>query len=182
MKSDSGSRQPVRKQNWRLKKTLSRNIDIRPIEEEDIKFIWAAYKQGGLCDIVKEEDLNANEFKLLFEETVVYQYHGAWTIFADTKQGFIPIGIVLGAWHPLTEHLMVIGGIAWFPWASPRNIIEGTIFFFNKMRQEIQLMWYVRPEHKRLYEIGMKHGIMRRIGTSHTVFDVPATIFETRAK
>lgn len=171
---------PAKKQKWRLSKTLARNVDFRPIEDEDIRFAYAAYKTGALEEMFEETDLDAAQFKQVFEDVVVNGFHAAWTVFADNKAGYSPIGLVFGRWHPSTEGVMVVSGIAWFPWASERNIIEGTVKFFNEVRKEMQMVGYARPEQKRLYEICLKHGIMRRIGTSHIMFDTPATVFETR--
>lgn len=169
---------PAKKQSWRLKKTLSRKITFRPIEDADIKFVFAAYRQGGLAEIFDERGLEPKEFKARFEAAILTGFDAAWVVETDK-----PIGLILGVWHPASEGaLMTVAGVSWFPWATARNVIEGTVGFFNEARKEVQMIGYVRPEHKRLYEVVLKHGIMRRIGTSHSIYtDAPATVFETRA-
>ena len=181
MKSVSASAPHQARPSWRLSKTLSRNVTVRPIEVDDLKYAWAAYRKGGLRDVFEIEDMEPSEFRAAFEELVQAVVDATWIVSAPTPKGPIPVGIVLGNWHPVGV-LMVVIGIEWFPWASTRNVIEGTVAFFNEARKEMNMIGYVRPDHKKLYEVVLKHGIMRRIGTSHNVFpDEPATVFETRA-
>ena len=178
----------MRQANWRLKKTLSRRLEFRPIEQEDMRYIWAAYKGGSLASMggaFSESEMNAEEFKTAFEAEITTRYHAAWTMFAETKRGFVPVGFVLGFYaHPEPQFApyMIVGGIVWFGWASKRNIIECTVKFFNEIRNTLPMIGYANEEHKRLYEIVAMHGIMRRVGTSHNVFDGPAAVFETRKK
>ena len=76
---------------------------------------------------------------------------------------------------------LVVGDIVWFPWSSPRQRIESAVNFFNEARKEIAFMEYARKQDKRFFEMIAKHGIMRRVGTSHNIYpDGPATVFETR--
>lgn len=155
----------MKKQVWRLRKTLSRHIEIRPIEDADIRYSWAGYKAGRLAPMGFAEGLKADQFKPAFEAFVLSHTHAAWTIIAETKMGLRPIGFAMGAWAP-QEAFMIITGIVWFPWASKRNIIEGTVAFFNRLNKQMGWMGFAATEHKPVYEVCMKHGIMRRIGTS----------------
>jgi hypothetical protein len=177
-KSASGSARPPSK--WRLKRTLKRAIDYRPIEDEDVKYAWAAYKQGGLAALNFATDLSPDDFKALFEQTIVSKCHAAWTLFGNTKRGFIPVGIVLAAWAPSAPYLIVLD-IDWMPWASHRNIIECSVGFFNGARKDFAFVGYALPEHKRMYEVCAMHGVMRRVGTSYVA--IPGhhcAVFETR--
>lgn len=181
MKSASDSApHPTR---WRLKRTLKRSASYRPIEDDDVKYAWAAYKKGALSPMGEafSKDMNAEEFKDLFESFVVQHHHAAWTLIAPTTKGRIPVGIVLAAWAPNAPY-MVVNGACWFPWASRRNIIEASVAFFSGIRKELSLMFYALPEHKRAYEVCAMHGVIRRIGTSHVA--IPGhqvAVFETRA-
>lgn len=164
---------------WRLRRTLKRRTEFRPIETDDIKYLWAAYKSGGLPDI--EPGKSPDEFRETIERGIVERCHAAWTLFADTKRGFIPVGIVLAAWAPNAPYLIVTG-ISWMPWATRRNIVECTVAFFNKTRREFSFVGYATPEHKRMYEVCAMHGIMRRVGTSYVAIPGKAcAVFETRA-
>lgn len=177
-KSASGSE--PRASKWRLKKTLSRAIDYRPIEAEDVKYAWAAYKQGKLTEIFDNDSMSPEDFRAAFERFIIERCHAAWTLFAHTKKGFIPVGLVLAAWAPNAPYL-IVADISWMPWASKRNIVECTVGFFAGARKDFAFVGYATQEHKRMYEVCMAHGIMRRVGTSYTAIPGKAcAVFETK--
>ncbi len=179
MKSDSGSERPHK---WRLSRTLRRNTAFRPIEAEDVKYLWAAYKKGALDGIGIEPDLPPDKFKEAFTALVLNNCHAGWTLFANTKKGFIPAGVVLGTWGPGQSHLVIMA-VAWMPWTTKRNIVESCVGFFNGLRGQISFMGYALPEHKRMYEVCAMHGIARRVGTSYVVIPGHAVaVFESRTK
>lgn len=168
----------MRKQIWRLRKTLSRRIEVRPIEDADVRYAWAAYKKGALAELGEPytSDLDAAQFKSAFERTVLTTHHAWWTISGETKNGFIPIGIVVGEWGP-SQAFMIIVGISWFPWASRRNIVEGTVKFFDGLRKQMKWVGFATPKHKPLYEVCCMHAIMRRVGTTNMT-KPPSAVFE----
>lgn len=177
--------QPVK--NWRLKKTLARAIDFRPIEKEDIRYAWVAYKKGLLNELSPkfvDLQMTAEEFKVAFEVHITTYYHGAWTMLADTNRGYMPTGLVVGFWsHPdsTIAPFMNVGAMIWFPWASARNRIEGAVHFFNVIRKDIRMVEYARLKDKKFFEMIARHGVMRRVGTSHVAYlNEPAAVFETR--
>jgi len=169
--------------SWRLKKTLARRIEVRVISPDDIKFLWATYKKGGLTSMdarFADETMDVEQFRAAFDD-IAGRYTEAWTISAETKRGFIPVGMIFGAVAPLAAY-MIVAGILWFPWAMPRNIVEGTVAFFNMVRNQIPMIGYATDAHKRLYEVCCMHGIMRRVGTSMVVFPGQSTaVYETRS-
>lgn len=181
MKSVSGSDKPVKKANWRLKKTLRRATDFRPIEDDDVRYIWVAYKKGALAGMgFTDTSLEPDEFKAAFEMEIFNGYDAAWILFAVTSKGFVPAGMVLGEWGPRKAFMEIVGA-CWFPWASKRNIIEAMVNFLNSIRKQIPLMFFALHEHKKLYDVCAMHGIIRRIGTSYTAFPKQtAAVFETR--
>jgi hypothetical protein len=164
------------KKTWRLSKTLGRKIEIRPIEQDDVKYAWAAYKKAGLTSF--SGGMDAKQFKDAFEIFVLTQAHAAWTISAETSKGFVPIGLVLGGWAPGQVYMIIIG-ITWFPWATRRNIVEGTVAFFNRVRKEMGWMGFATHQHKPVYEACCMHGIMRRVGTSN-LSGQPVAVYEGR--
>jgi hypothetical protein len=174
--------EPAPRKNWRLKKTLARRTQIRELDASDVKYLWASYKKGALAAMgaaFADGQMNPDQFKEAFENAA-QNYSEGWIVLAETKKGFIPAGVVLGKLDSLLP-FMIVGGVAWFPWATHRNIVEGTVAFFDAMRRQIPCIGFAVGDHKRLYEICCMHGIMRRVGTSQIV--VPgqaAAVFETR--
>lgn len=173
---------------WRLKRTLARKPSFRPIEEADMKYIWAAYRKGSLAsmggDFVSGE-MTAAEFAQRFEQEIIGNYAGAWTLFAETKRGAIPVGLALGFYshpNPKLAPFMIVGDLIWFPWSTHRNRIESAVNFFHRIRATVPMVEYARGEYKRFFEMICQHGVMRRIGTTHNVYPNEAVaVYETRA-
>lgn len=153
-------------------------MDFRPIEDADVKYLWAAYRQGAFD--FDNRDMTAAEFKTAFEQAVISQCHAAWVLFGPTRRGIMPVGMVFAGWSP-SGTFLVVSGAVWMPWASKRNIIECMVGFLNRVRTEVSLQFYALPEHKRLYEICAMHSIVRRVGTSYVAIPgKTAAVFETR--
>jgi hypothetical protein len=177
------------KPSWRLKKTLARALDFRPIEDDDVKYAWVAYKKGLLAAIgpkfADPSQMNADQFKVEFEAEVVTNFHGAWTLFAESKKGYMPVGFVFGFLshpNPAFAPFMIVGAMIWFPWATARNRIEAAVYFFNMIRHETPMVEYADEKDKKFFEMIARHGVMRRIGTSHNVYKGrSAAVFETRS-
>lgn len=161
---------------WRLSRTLKRNVQARPIEQSDVKYAFAAYKVGALKDLFPG-GLEPAAFKDAFEAYVLSNAEAAWVVITRTKNGFIPCGLAFGGWAPQQAYMVIIG-IVWFPWASKRNKLEGTVGFFRAIR-DMNWMGFALGEHKRIYEVCCMHGIMRRIGTTH-MNNKHASVYEGR--
>jgi hypothetical protein len=180
MRLDCGS-VPKPNATWRLKKTLARKLEFRPTEVDDVKYAWAAYKAGAFGALLPG-GIEADDFRAAFENKIVGRFDALWTLLAGTKKGYLPAGLVLGFWpHPEIQHFMVVDALVWFPWSTPRNRIESVTNFVSKLRSEIPLMAFVRQANKEFLEVLARHGIVRRVGTSYTVFaGEPASVWETR--
>lgn len=166
---------------WKLTKTLSRKPTFKPLEEGDIFYAWAAYKNGLFRDVFKP-DLDAKLFKDAFSELLKSRYDAAWLLSARTdERGMFPVGLALGFWpHRIVHPFMVLDALVWFPWASKRNRVEATVEFANRARDELPMIAFARREDKRFMETLARHGIIRRVGTSRNVFaDGPASVWET---
>jgi hypothetical protein len=175
-KSDSVSARPAPK--WRVKRTLKRHTEFRPIEADDIRYFWAAYKQGA--DLGMAEGMSPEEFKELVGQWIAQKVQMAWTVLASVNGKTMPVGSVFCAWSPFGNFLIVLY-VIWMPWASKRIILESTINFVATARKEYNFQGYAAPEHKRLYEVCAMHGLCRRVGTTYTA--MPGTslaVFETR--
>lgn len=165
---------------WSRTKTLSRNAEFRPIEVDDVKYAWAAYRAGELEGF--EPGLEAVEFRDLFKSLILSRFDAAWTLISDTKRGRVPIGFALGFYpHPDASGFLFIDTMLWFSWATARNRIESAAKFFDDVRKEIPMLGFAKIEHKKFYEALAKMGILRRVGTTVNVFPgESASIWETR--
>lgn len=128
-------------------------------------------------------DMTADQFKVEFQARVTTHYHGGWTMFAQTRKGFIPVGMVFAFYShpdPALSPFMIVADIAWFRWASARNKIESAVNFFKKVG--IPMVDYAYGEvNRKFFEMLAQHGIMRRVGTTFNVVrGEPVAVFETR--
>lgn len=177
---------PEKRQAWRRKKTLARRVDFRPLERDDIRYLWATYKKTGLKSLggpFLQDTMEVAEFNAAIEREVAENYQGAWCLFAETKRGFMPVGVVLGFYshpNPRLAPFMIIGDMIWFPWSSARNRVESAVHFFHRIRQDIPMVEYANEDAKRFFEVLAAHGVVRRVGTSFNVYPGVATaVFET---
>ena len=176
MKSESDSGPPVKR--WSLKRTLRRENSHRPIEVDDLRYLWAAYKKGGLGSVAIPQDLGPEEFSIAVDRKLSSHSQKGWAMLRDGK----PVGFVFGAPSPFNT-FMEISLVVFMPWASNRTIIESTVAFISKIRKEGRFIGCAIPKHKKLYEVAAMHGLVRRIGTSYNVIPGHATaIFESRHK
>lgn len=159
----------------RLSRTLKRWVEFRPIEDEDIRYLWAAYKKNTFDGYVKK-DLTAKEFKIEITELMLNSYSGVYVCLANTKQGFVPVGVIPVAGIYLG---WMIGDVRWFPWASTRNIIESFVNFINEMKKEVYLLGYCSDKDKDFFVYMAKHGIIRRVGSINPK-DKHLKLFESR--
>ena len=158
----------------------------RPLERDDLKFIWAAYAKTGFPSMGEQfagTEMGPDEFEAAFGKEVLANYTGVWSLHAETVKGFIPVGVVLAFWShpdPRLAPFMIIGDMLWFPWSSPRNRIEAAVRFAVTVRDEFPMVEFARDEHVPFFEVLMKHGVVRRIGKSWNIYPgEQTTVFET---
>lgn len=182
MKSASDSKP---RPKWRLKNTLRRKPHFRPLEMDDVRFVWAAYKQGALASMGEDfeaGDMDPKEFAVRFHQEIFDNYAGSWAVFPSKKEK--PCGLILGFYshpEPRLSPFMIVGDIIWFPWATPRNRIECAVKFFSEIRKTIPMVEYANEKARPFFEMMAKHGIIRRVGTMHNVYkEEKTTVFETR--
>lgn len=136
--------------------------------------------RGALHALPIEDGLDAQTFRMEIEQEILLRYDGAWVMLAEAPK-LMPVGAVFAHWAGIGAAWMLVDGLVWFPWASPRNRIESAVSFFRAIHHEMPMMGFARREDRKMYEICASHGVMRRVGTSVNAFDGPATIFETMA-
>lgn len=166
----------------RLNRTLKRKPDFHPIREEDMRYLWAAYKKGAFKgDFISiEEGLPATEFNNLMRGVIFSSYNNAYVLEAKVGGKQIPVGIVFsvfaGPFH-------LIGDMTWFPWSSNRNRVEAAVHFLNEMRKDNLMIWYSHPDDSEFYVHIARHGITKRVGSIDGLFKgVQARFWQTRAK
>ena len=151
----------------RLSRTLSRFIEYRPMTEQDLRFVYAAYKKGALAELgetFSDTSMTPPEFMSAFKEYGEKYFDEAVVFLAPYAGTYGPVGYIALTSSKIVRPIF-IEEMVWFPWASPRNILESAVNFFNEARKSTTIHEYARMKDKKFFERICKHGIMRRIGS-----------------
>lgn len=99
--------------------------------------------------------LSTDDFKaalgMLIKESM-----GLWVIDADK-----PIGAVFGVSGAEPHHLWA--EVIWFPWATPRQRLEGALRFILDNKNEFLVMASLRETDKRFAEHVSRYGVSTRV-------------------
>jgi hypothetical protein len=104
---------------------------LRPATPDDMGWLWAAYKFGAFREI---GDVSQDEFTARMTHALQqFPFH---TVIEDRNAKFSkgqgPIGIVgalFNGWR-LEPH------VEWYPWATKRNQLRGTVAYLMRMRYD----------------------------------------------
>ena len=138
----------------------------------DIKYLWAAYKMGGMNieQGMSIEEFKAHMFSLLTDIPML------WLL------GENPVAMVHGTY---AQNSIWVGWVT-FPWASSRKLYENAVNFVNVMRKDVNMLFMTHDS--RLMDAMAKHGIIRRAGTFYDIYekssssDGRACIYQSRMK
>ena len=165
-----------------------RDVEYRPSEAEDIKYMWAAYKKGGLEELNFPEDLNVAEFKEMLAQTILEQGWFMWTLIVNK----MPVGVVAG-WVSGRQITMSVA--MHFPWSSKRNRWESIVAFLDGLRKQAidqskdvndplrypVILEFAHFKDKKFWERMADKGIMRRVGHVHYLEEKPSVLFQARS-
>ncbi|MBT8459788.1 MAG: hypothetical protein KJN60_08985 [Boseongicola sp.] len=152
-------------------------VGVEPIDEHHLKYIWAAYRMGGLEKLGIEDGISSSEFPQAFTQFLMNNYHAGWVISAPTHKGVIPVGMIFGQ---VCGPMILIGDFTWFGWASKRNIIEATATYFRQLKEDVVLIMYVASRDREFFDYMKQLGLLRSIGRVHDILDEPAMLYQTR--
>lgn len=141
----------------KLRRLLSREIDIRPVAVEDVRYLYAGYRLGAFDEyIMPPKNMSPDEFR----EFLVEYAESAFVLYTATVEGSDPLCV---------GHTNVAGNrmechINWMPWATDRNKLEVIGKFLKEMNQSYTILTVVSEKNKgALFHI-RKYGLMRYIG------------------
>lgn len=138
--------------------------------QNDFRWLWAAYKKGGMDGI--PPDLDMDQFI-----AAAYGHLEKFTeqFIVETDR---PIGVIV----TLTDGYKFEPHAIWFPWASPRNKLEGSLKFLGTERKDRLGIIYMDIEEKRFLVQLTRYGVLRRVGTVKSFFEPgrDAVFFQTQ--
>lgn len=139
------------------KAVLSAGGGYRLLETDDIKWLYAAYKGGGLAHF--PPDLPPAEFQE-FAVAEITKWDGAFLLEARVEGHPKPVGMMVARVH---QHRMEPHS-SWFPWATGKQKLAAMAAFLNGVRREwLALVWCPPADEKFFLRIA-RYGILRRIG------------------
>ena len=138
--------------------------------ESDFRWLWAAYRKGGVEAIPR--DLDMEEF-LAAAFGHLEKFSEQFMVETDR-----PVGVIV----TLTDGYRFEPHAVWFPWASPRNKLEGTLKFLSQERKDRMGIIYLDMGQKRFLEQLARYGVVRRVGTVKSFFEPgkDAVFFQTQ--
>jgi hypothetical protein len=159
---------PPQKPQPKLSVTLKRKHKVRPLGQEDLKWLWASYVKGDFKGLI-DEGLDVEGFKkaIALIVTRVDDLH--------IIEGDKPVGVVSSIKSP--THDWFEAHVVWFNWATPRDIFCGATAFLSKMRKKRNYLLFIEEKNKKFYTRIAAHGIIRRVGTVHSS---KSAVFETK--
>lgn len=167
----------------RLNRTLKRYVEFKTLDDNDMRWIWGAYRMSALADFDEKfafPTLSPEEFRESFAEHFNTHFTDGWMFNATTDNVWRPVGLCAAMSDSLRKDLLDIRKVIWFPWATKRTIVESAVNFFNSLRKRYHITVLAQAHDKRFFEHIAKHGIMRRVGTLHDIYDKPASLFQTK--
>lgn len=111
-------------------------------EDSDIRWLWLASQMGAFEELEFSDDQDEFIEQILrFVTDIVSQGGFVYIISAKSTRRkdnnvLTPIGIVIVNFYENAAWPHVI----WFPWATPRNKLEGTIFFIQELKKRLPIL------------------------------------------
>ncbi len=92
----------------------------------------------------------------------------------------MPVGIVIGKIddNRLEPHVF------WFPWATPRNMLECTIKFLDTMRKAWTIIIFSEEKNHKWFKKIERYGVIRQVGKIDKYYPngETASVFQNRSQ
>lgn len=120
-------------------------------------------------------DMDMNDFKELFVETVETSGNMIWTLCAPVpNKSVMPVGIVYGL---VRDRIIHDVHAIWFPWATPRCIFEAAKEFFERVRKDFFIKVFVDETVEKFFDGLASTGVIRRGCRHHGLYPGKAAIY-----
>lgn len=83
-----------------------------------------------------------------------------WIVEARHKEGIRPVGLVLA--YAMLDGRRIEPHIDWFPWATPRNKLEGMAAYLRDVSKQYKILVYVKTDETLMWERLTKYRILCR--------------------
>ena len=121
-------------------------------------WLWAAYRMGAYADVLPE-GLDDDMFTDTALDIIESADHG-FIIEAPGDKGLQPVGIVLGTEFGKSRCLEP--HVDWFPWATPRNKMEGAAAFLRQVKHRFKIFLFIDDDGLEFYDRISKFRLVTR--------------------
>lgn len=161
----------------RASRLLRRDGEVRPVDSDDFKYLWAAYRSGDF-DLPVPEGLEAKDFDAVVL-SVMAGFDDWRIVTAPTKRGVIPVGLFGG--QVMDDRKNLSSHVLWFPWASERNKLEAMVRYLANMRHDFIILAKASFDFRDFFNHVCRYGVLRRVGTINGWFDgEPCALYQSQ--
>lgn len=82
-----------------------------------------------------------------------------WVVECRQSDGVRPVGVILA--HGLPDGRRIEPHVDWFPWATPRNRVEGLVGFLIEVSKRFKILVYSTEAERNFWERMKSYGILR---------------------
>lgn len=147
----------------------SKGVRFVATSEEDMKAYYKAYQMGSFDVLGAANDLSFDDFKVSFAYYLSANKCTSVT-FKITKDGAeLPIGVGI-IW--VRGRIIQNENLIWFPWATPRNILESCINYFDTFRNakekisgaNYKILEFAMEQDVKFFDKLVQMGILEKVG------------------
>jgi hypothetical protein len=136
---------------------LKRKPRIRQTQDSDLRYLWAAYRLGFWADAIDAE-LSQKAFEQKVYETLGMADYD-WIVDARQGDNIRPVGLILA--HALPDGRRIEPHVDWFPWATPRNKLEGLAAYLRDVGKRFKILVYVEQAEQNFWERLKQYRLLR---------------------
>lgn len=122
-----------------------------------MRFLWAAYRMGLWHDILDAELSREGFHDKLIDILSLGDFD--WIIHAPQDGGVRPVGIVIA--QGMRDGRRIEPHVDWFPWATPRNKLEGIAAFLLNLSKRFKIVVYAHERDRNFWERLKAYGLVR---------------------
>jgi hypothetical protein len=140
------------------RRTLKRGAYYRSPRDEDLGFVYAAYKQGAFHDMAEDLDFDAFSAEFISIASNGEFYIGIAPNRTSKERTEIPVGLItVTRWHSTLGEPHIF----WFPWATKRNKVEVCLKFITEMRHDMTLAIFTKEEFAPFFDRMKAYGVIK---------------------
>ena len=139
---------------------------FRPIADDDMRWVWAAYRKGGLASIAPD-GLTQQDLKQWMADHVS-RTSETLALFArmpGDREGVVGLAPVYANGVRAEPHFL------WFPWASTRNRLESAVNLLDHLRRTHTALLWTHPSDRDFWVRLCQYGVLNKGCRIPALFD-----------